>query len=223
MMTITDFRAEVAEIVRFLHGQGWTPATSSNVSCRPDADRPEFFISVSGLDKGCFSATNFLAIDAEGHPVGSVVSSDNGSSGADGSRRPSAETLLHRAVYRLFPKARTVLHTHSVDGVVLSLLYEREGGLNLRGFEMLKAFEGVRSHEETLRVPIFPNSQEMPTLAVEVGRTLAATSAPGFLLAGHGLYAWGETPAQAKRHVEAFEYLFDCLLKLKAHGYPLSI
>lgn len=218
MIAATDFRAEVAEIVRFLHAQGWTPATSSNFSCRSDAASPDFFISASGLDKGAFSAGDFLMVDADGYPV---------ASGQGAACRPSAEMLLHRAVYRLFPKMCAVLHTHSANGAVLSLLHEREGGLTLRGFEMLKAFNDTHSHEESLWLPIFSNSQDMPALAAKIERMLAAAVGsafvPGFLLAGHGLYAWGETPAQAKRHIEAFEYLFDCLLKLKAHGYPLSV
>ena len=36
---------------------------------------------------------------------------------------------------------------------------------------------------------------------------------PGFLLAGHGLYAWGATAADARRHVEALEFLLACRLE----------
>ena len=32
----------------------------------------------------------------------------------------------------------------------------------------------------------------------------------GFLIAGHGLYTWGKTLEQARRHVEIFEFLFEC-------------
>ena len=215
MMTIADFQAEVAEVVRFLHAQGWTPATSSNFSCRVNAEAPVFSISVSGLDKALFSAADFLEVDFEGQPTASKGSDE----------RPSAEVLLHRTVYRLYPQACTVLHTHSVNGAVLSLLYEREGGLTIRGFEVMKAFEGLRSHEESLWLPIFPNSQDMTALSADVEQALASRpgGAPGFLLAGHGLYAWGETPAQAKRHIEAFEYLFDCLLKLRSYGHIISL
>jgi len=37
-----------------------------------------------------------------------------------------------------------------------------------------------------------------------------APVAPGYLLAGHGLYAWGATMREALRHAEAFEFLFGC-------------
>jgi|GEM_PF-6747725 len=35
---------------------------------------------------------------------------------------------------------------------------------------------------------------------------------PGFLLAGHGLYGWGSSIAEAKRHIEVFEFLMECRL-----------
>ena len=35
----------------------------------------------------------------------------------------------------------------------------------------------------------------------------------GYLVAGHGLYAWGRNMKEAHRHVEAFEFLFDCALR----------
>ena len=36
---------------------------------------------------------------------------------------------------------------------------------------------------------------------------------PGFLLSGHGLYAWGATAADARRHVEGLEFLLACHLE----------
>ncbi len=216
---------DVAKIVHFLHSQGWTPATSSNFSYRlePGGESAAgFAISVSGLDKADFDATDFLDVDPDGHPL-ALSSNPNNS---DPLMRPSAEVLLHAAVYRHYANAHTVLHTHSVNGAVLSLLNETAGSLNICGFEILKAFAGIQSHAETLHLPIFANSQDMVALSTQVAQTLQAYTAQtdakpvhGFMLAGHGLYAWGETPAQAKRHIEAFEYLFDCLLKLKSHGH----
>ena len=35
----------------------------------------------------------------------------------------------------------------------------------------------------------------------------------GFLLAGHGLYTWGKTIAEAKRHIEVLEFLFEVVYK----------
>ena len=32
-------------------------------------------------------------------------------------------------------------------------------------------------------------------------------------IAGHGLYAWGRSMAEARRHVEAFDFLLACELE----------
>ena len=37
----------------------------------------------------------------------------------------------------------------------------------------------------------------------------------GYLIDGHGLYAWGRDMAEARRHLEAFEFLLGCELELR--------
>jgi methylthioribulose-1-phosphate dehydratase len=38
---------------------------------------------------------------------------------------------------------------------------------------------------------------------------------PGYLIAGHGLYTWGGSVAETMRHLEAFEFLFQCELETR--------
>ncbi len=45
-------------------------------------------------------------------------------------------------------------------------------------------------------------------------------AAHGFLIAGHGLYAWGRDVAEARRHVEGFEFLCECLWQEMLVGLP---
>jgi methylthioribulose-1-phosphate dehydratase len=80
---------------------------------------------------------------------------------------------------------------------------------------MQKAIRGIRSHEESLTIALFENTQDMDELAAAVvGRLASGTlPAPGFLVRGHGLYAWGADLAEAQRHVEGFEFLLACVLK----------
>jgi methylthioribulose-1-phosphate dehydratase len=108
--------------------------------------------------------------------------------------------------------AGSVLHVHSVPDTLLGEHFMNKGGFTLSGYEMLKGLEGVTTHEAEVGVPVLRNSQDMDALSEEVGRLLAARPGlHGFLLAGHGLYAWGATLAQAHRHVEIFEFLFECV------------
>ena len=107
------------------------------------------------------------------------------------------------------------MHTHSVGSTVLARRHASTGTLVLTGFEILKGLEGVHSHEDRVVLPIFPNTQEMPPLVQRV-RDWVAGNTPfhGFLIDGHGLYTWGGSVETAKRHVEVFEFLFECLLEL---------
>jgi methylthioribulose-1-phosphate dehydratase len=200
----------VADIIGFLHDRGWTPATSSNFSYRNSGTPNYFYVSMSGLDKSEFNERNFLEVDFSGRLLDPEQSS----------ARPSAETLLHAMLYERYPGTHVILHTHSANATVLSKLYEAKGGILLKDFEILKGLEGIQDHETEVWLPIFSNDQDMTRLSQLVDSQLQKRPAThGFLLAGHGLYAWGASPAQAKRHVEVYEFLFDCILKLRSHGY----
>ena len=189
--------------VRELAQLGWTPATSSNFSERLDGSHAA--ITVSGRDKGRLVEDDIMVVDLEGRAVGRQL-------------RPSAETLLHTRLYRRFPEVGCVLHTHSRVQTVASRLYAREGHVRLEGYELLKAFHGNQTHETSLDVPVLPNSQHMPTLAAQVDALLDRGPMWGYLIDGHGLYAWGRDMAEARRHLEAFEFLLGCELDLYRLG-----
>ena len=191
---------EIITNVRELSQAGWTPATSSNFSRRLD-DR-HAAITVSGRDKGRLTEADIMVVDFDGNAV-------------DGEHRPSAETLLHTQLYRRFPGIGCVLHTHSKTQTVASRLYAGAGHVHLEGYELLKAFPGTETHETALDIPVLPNSQDMRTLAAQVDALLDRQPMWGYLIDGHGLYAWGQDMAEARRHLEAFEFLLGCELELR--------
>ncbi len=193
---------DLAAAVRFLAERGWTPATSSNFSVRLNHLENRFAISRSGKDKYAFSEHDVMIIDAAGLAI------------APCDARPSAETLLHTLLYR-DPTIGSVLHTHSRASTLLTMR-DRTCKLVLEGFELLKGLHGVPTHEHREVVPIFDNDQEMTRLATLVGSYWDDhPEIHGFLIRGHGLYTWGRNLAEARRHVETFEFLFDCALYLK--------
>ena len=79
----------------------------------------------------------------------------------------------------------------------------------------MKAFAGNTTHETTVELPVLPNSQDMTTLAAQVDCLLDRQCMWGYLIDGHGLYAWGRDMAEARRHLEAFEFLLGCELELR--------
>jgi methylthioribulose-1-phosphate dehydratase len=197
---LRQLAGEIIGNVRELAEAGWTPATSSNFSMRLD-DR-HAAITVSGRDKGKLTEADIMVVDFDAKAVGS----DN---------RPSAETLLHTQLYRRFPDIGCILHTHSHNQTVASRLYAGAGHLRLEGYELLKAFAGNETHETEVLVPVLPNSQDMHTLAAQVDALLDSRPLWGYLIDGHGLYAWGRDMAEARRHLDAFEFLIGCELELR--------
>jgi len=196
---LRELAGELIVNVRALAALGWTPATSSNFSQRLDGHHAA--ITISGRDKGRLGEDDIMVVDFDGNAVGS-------------NHRPSAETLLHTQLYRRLPDVGCVLHTHSRTQTVASRLFAGAGGVRIEGYELLKAFNGNTTHEAELIVPVLPNSQDMPTLAAQVDVLLDGGPMWGYLIDGHGLYAWGRDMAEARRHLEAFDFLLGCELDL---------
>lgn len=191
----------IAEAARELALAGWTPATSSNFSMRIDAAHAA--ITISGRDKGKLGRNDIMLVDMQGQAVGT-------------SARPSAETELHTQVYRCFPAAAAVLHTHSQTQSVASRLFAREGAIRLQGWELQKAIAGHSTHESVLEIPVFPNTQHMPELVARIDAWLdSGKSLAAYLIDGHGIYTWGRDMAEARRHLEALEFLLGCELDLR--------
>jgi methylthioribulose-1-phosphate dehydratase len=191
---------EIIANVRELAAAGWTPATSSNFSLR--LDERHAAITVSGRDKGKLTGADIMVVDLDGQPVATEL-------------RPSAETLLHTQLYARFAEIGCVLHTHSQAQTVASRLFAGTGHVHLEGYELLKAFAGNTTHETAIELPVLPNSQDMHTLAAQVDALLDRQCMWGYLIDGHGLYAWGRDMAEARRHLEAFEFLLGCELDLR--------
>ena len=117
---------------------------------------------------------------------------------------------MHLAIARA-RRAGAVLHTHSVWSTILSDT-GADGSLAIDGYEMLKGLDGVHTHEHQERLPIIDNTQDWAAAVPQVEATLRDhPAAHGFLIRRHGLYTWGHNLAEAKRHVEILEFLFEAM------------
>ena len=113
-------------------------------------------------------------------------------------------------IYRDRPDAYAILHVHTVWNTILSDVHTERGCVALKGYELLKGLAGVTTHEYEERIPVLENSQDYSKLAADLGHSLAGfPKAHGVLLSAHGLYTWGTSVAEARRHLEALEFLFE--------------
>jgi methylthioribulose-1-phosphate dehydratase len=200
---------QLARIAREFHTRGWALGTSGNYSAVLGMDPLLLLITSSGLDKSALNERDFLEIDVSGTVL-------------KGTAKPSAETFLHLAVAGK-RQVGCILHTHSVWSTLLSERFASQGGLYISGYEMLKGLEGVKTHEHREWIPIYRNAQDIPALAERVSQELEREKEThGFLLSGHGLYTWGVDVAEARRHVEIFEFLLEVVGR-REFGAPWAL
>jgi methylthioribulose-1-phosphate dehydratase len=200
-----DFVRKATTLVNIgheLHARGWVPATSGNLSMRLDAHSA--IVTTSGKHKGQLTTADFLAVDLQGRPL------------QEG--KPSAEILLHTQLYAWQPWVDTVLHCHSVNATVLSH-QSNSNTVVFKNYELLKAFRGITTHATAVTVPIFDNTQHIPTLAAQVQNYLQTQpDCPAYLIRGHGVYCWGASSDECLRHLEALDFLLQCELQSIRQG-----
>ncbi len=198
--------AAVAEIIaagQRLDRFNWVPATAGNISVRLADGRVA--ITRSGGHKGFLAPEGVISVGLDGRPMRA-------------GDKASAETGLHCGIYRRFDAAGAVLHGHSLANTVLS----RAAGdaVVLAGYELLKAFPGLPTHDARVEVPVFDNDQDIDRLQAAVDRRWEGMTQggmahvpPGYLIRGHGVYVWGADMATARLRLEALEFMLACELE----------
>ncbi len=189
---------ELASLKAELARRDWFPGTSGNLSIKVNDHPLAFLVSASGKDKSKQTAEDFLLVDHMCQPV------------EDTKLKASAEAGLHAEVYRQ-TDASCCLHIHTVDNNLISELYAEVGKVVFRNQELIKAFS-LWDEDAELNIPIIKNHADLTQLANEFGQAIRPKT-PGVLIRNHGITVWGRTGFEAKKHLEAFEFLFSYQVK----------
>lgn len=192
---------ELSGIKEQFAARQWFPGTSGNLSLRVGDYIPEnfhFAITASGKDKSVSTPSDFLFVDQDGRPCETT------------GLKPSAETLIHCEIYRE-TGCGAVFHVHTVFNNLVSEYFGEQGAVPIQGLELIKAFN-IWEENAAITIPVLPNYAEIPKIAELVPGVLNQ-SIPGILLRGHGIYAWGKNAFEAKRHLEAFEFIFEYIYR----------
>lgn len=190
---------QICEAGRLLDAKNMAPATSGNYSMR--LDDGAIALTVSGYHKGRLTPDMVMRIDADAQPLED--------------KKPSAEALLHAQLYALYPHVNAILHVHSMAGVVLGRVRSGDN-ITLAGYEMLKAFPGITTHETSIDIPVFENSQDMNALSANITQRGLQAHIPAYLIRDHGFYAWGRTMRETLTICEALEYLLMCEMHIQS-------
>lgn len=203
---LSDPREVLIAASRLLYGRGWMAGTAGNLSVREDDG--SFWITASGKAKGTLEREDFVRVSLDGEVV------ERG--GAES--RPSAETSIHGAVYRLFPEMRACYHVHTIPTNLVTRLTDGDE-LPLPPIEMIKGL-GVWEQEPRVSVAVLPNHLEVPRIAAEMEARFQAAPPrlPGFLIRDHGLTVWAPSSQAALNYLELFDYIFACMIGARSAG-----
>jgi L-fuculose-phosphate aldolase len=181
----------VVTAYRRLAADGLIVASAGNVSMR---DGTEMLISPTGAMPETLTPDSVvrMTLDGQWH----------------GTWRPSSEWFMHAAVYRAFPTAGAVVHTHADAATALSCLGER-----LPGFHYMLAEFGGDDVRCTPYVTF--GTPELAELAVTALRGRTAC-----LLGNHGMICHGRTMEAAIACALRLESLCRQYLLARQAGEP---
>lgn len=142
----------------------------------------------------------------------------------DASMRISECQPLFYNAYRI-RNAGAVIHSHSIWAVLAAASVARsagaEGVFRCRGLEMQKGLRGKGCFEE-IRIPIIANTPRESELTDAMATAMSRhPDVDAVLVAGHGVYVWGEDWIRAKTQAECLDYLFRAVVELQRMGIAL--
>ncbi|BDZ46017.1 methylthioribulose 1-phosphate dehydratase [Naasia aerilata] len=195
-----------AEAERFA-AMGWMRGTSGNLSLTLSRDPLRLAVTASGLDKGELGPDDVVLVDGRGELL-------------PGDLRglvPSAEAGLHARIAAV-TGAGAAVHVHAMAAVEAG--FHWPDGVVLQDLEMLKGI-GHSAHGERVVIPVVQNSQDMAELGdrfeeLYVRPADGIAEVPGLIVASHGIYAWGATQEDARRHTEILEWLLRFTVRTRA-------
>jgi L-ribulose-5-phosphate 4-epimerase len=216
-MLLAALRHQVLHANQEIARRGLAPHTFGNASgIDRSGPEPLVVIKPSGVDYASLAATDLVVTDLDGKIV-------------EGSLRPSSDLDIHTTLYREFPAIGGIVHTHSE----FATSWAQAGRpIPCLGTTHADYFHGPVPLTESLTAEEVAEAYEHSTGAVIVRRfrteNLDPIAVPGVLVAGHGPFTWGKSPAEAVEHGDLLEYIArlafrSVLLGARESGIPVYI
>jgi L-fuculose-phosphate aldolase len=193
-MQDAEARRQIVEAGRRLHDRFFVASNDGNLSARLSDDR--ILITPTSMNKGDITAGQLLTVDMDGKVM-------------DGSLKPSSETKMHLAVYRVRPDVQAIVHAHPPTATGFAacrirldqdvILPEVVFGLGRIGF----AEYGT------------PTTDEIPNAVVK-----EIPDCEALLLSNHGALTVGPDVMQAYYRMEVLEMYARVRLVTRILGEP---
>ncbi|MSP93110.1 MAG: methylthioribulose 1-phosphate dehydratase [Myxococcales bacterium] len=196
-------RERICELCRLFWSLGWASGTGGGISIR---DGDTILMAPSGVEKERIEPADLFELELDGRvrkaPAG---------------KRLTACAPLFMAAHR-HRQAGAVLHAHSLDVVLATMLVPPGEPLRLTRLEMMKGLDGV-GYFDTHELPVIDNTALEHELADRLERAvLDWPRANAVLVRNHGVYVWGRDASHAKTQMECLNWLCACLVRMRAAG-----
>ena len=159
-----------------------------------DREKGLMVIKPSGVDYDGMGPEDMVVVDLE---TGETV---------EGQWKPSSDTATHLELYRKYPSIGGIVHTHSVSAVAFA-----QAGRDIPALGTTHAdyFYGDIPCARCLTKEEVESAYEVNTGKVIIEtleeRGIDPIAVPGIVVANHGPFAWGKSPAQAVYHAVVME------------------
>lgn len=205
----------VCELCRDFYALGWASGTGGGISIRDEAG---IWMAPSGVQKERIAPEDVFLLDANSLEEAQVLQA-----AANPALRISECTPLFFNAFRT-RGAGAVLHSHSIWAVLAARLCSpagKAGEFHCQGLEMQKGLRGLGCFDE-LVVPIIANTAREAQLSDSMAEAMQRyPDVDAVLVAGHGVYIWGETWVKAKTQAECYDYLFRAVVEAHRLGLPI--
>jgi len=179
LYTEDELKEEICRVMKALYNRGLISALGGNVSARlPGAN--EFWITPSGVFKGELSPDDLVKLDLDCNVV-------------EGLLRPSIESPVHAAIYKVRPDVNAIVHAHNPFTLGLAL-----AGIPIKPITV----EEVMVLRKVEIVPFaFPGTEKLAELVKEA----ISKGARALILQNHGIIAVGSNLVEAEAVAETLE------------------
>lgn len=198
-------REKICELCRLFWQLGWASGTGGGIALR---DGDKLLMAPSGVEKENIRPEQIFELDLEGNVTKAPE---------DPKLRLTACAPLFMAPFR-YRNAGAVLHSHSLDVVLASMLVPPGEPLRLTRLEMMKGLQGV-GYFDLHEIPVIDNTALEHELEDRVKQAVQAwPKANAVIVRNHGVYIWGRDAVHAKTQAECLDYLCRAVVRMHAAG-----
>ncbi|MEM9456839.1 MAG: methylthioribulose 1-phosphate dehydratase [Myxococcota bacterium] len=215
MVEPSDIPQLICELCRQFYGLGWVSGTGGGISIRAEAG---IYMAPSGVQKERIAPEDIYLLDGQQLDRCEVRRAP----ATAGLKISECQPLFYNAFRER--GAGAVIHSHSLWAVLAARVASPDGRAGVFACEGLEMQKGLRGKGcfERVEVPIIANTAREAELTESMAMAMRShPDVDAVIVAGHGVYVWGQTWVQAKTQAECYDYLFRAVVEAHRVGLPV--